>query len=692
MIALNARSRRGSVKKGPAVFVAIVLMMTAAIGVGAEFPGHFPVQSTVQSTGSSNPTPTAAPSPLRSFQSVSQLQSYMAQNAASAQVYDRYGGSGFIGGPLMMVQGLAGGTVTMTATAMTTLESMSSTLGGAQSSLNAANAGVSSPSFTGTNVQVQGVDELDIVKTDGTYLYVATSGVSSSGSAVDIIRAYPPGNASVVSAVSFPGQVAGIEISPGRLMVVGQIVSNNTDYLSLLLYNTASVSSPKLMENVTVGGDYVGVRMSQGYLYAIIQQPSYVFNDRGNATGVMPYYFVNGQKIAIPPSSVYYTPNSSQIGEYTMIVSVSMNTGAQSDLAVLTGPSSSVYVSTSNIYVVYTNYRDFVETDGIPGDVWSQGVLSPSVQYDQNSTIFRASYVNGTVAVKAVGQVPGSVLNQFSMDEYNTYFRVATSRVVTISGSTTESDDVYVLNSNMTQVSALHNIAPGENLYAVRFDGSMGYVVTFEQVDPLFAISFADITHPVIVSALKVSGYSDYLQPLFNGQYLLGVGKNTVNSSTGDFTYYLGLKLSLFHVLPNGTSSDVQDYLIGDRGTDSPVLTNHLALTYDPANNITVIPVLLAQVPGNQQSTGVTQGPPPQGDPVWQGAYVFQVNSTGMYLLGRVTQYPAGQNFGSSPDSGLQIERSVIIGNYLYTISQQEVMVSSLSSLGTVTTVQLQGS
>src|SRR5208337_4342217 len=105
---------------------------------------------------------------------------------------------------------------------------------------------------------------------------------------------------------------------------------------------------------------------------------------------------------------------------------------------------------------------------------------------------------------------------------------------------------------NMSQVSALQNIAPGENLYAVSFVGDMGYVVTFEQVDPLFAISFQNITHPVILSALKVNGYSDYLYPLPNGN-LIGVGKDTVQSSTGNFSYYLGLKLSLFQVLKNGT-------------------------------------------------------------------------------------------------------------------------------------------
>jgi len=272
------------------------------------------------------------------------------------------------------------------------------------------------------------------------------------------------------------------------------------------------------------------------------------------------------------------------------------------------------------------------------------------------------------------------------MDEYNGDFRVATSRFATVSGSSTRSDDVYVLNQSMSQVSALRNIAPGENIYAVRFVGDMGYVVTFEQVDPLFVISFKDVSNPTILSALKVTGYSDYLHP-FPGGYLLGVGKDAVPSSTGDFAYYLGLKLSLFRVFANGTSIQVSKLLIGDRGTDSPVLNDHLAFTFDSTRNITVIPVLLAKVSGNQ-SYG-PDSPPPYGDIVWQGVYVIKVTPQGFTTLGTVSQYPSGQNYGDSPTGDLQIDRSVIIGNYLYTISEGEVMVSSLSNLSTVATVSL---
>ena len=605
-----------------------------------------------------NLAPDAVPQGLDSFQSYSQLQGYISANARSAQQYSQYGT--WFGGPAV-VFGTAGVSLLTAATA-----SLSTT--------------ASSVSFTGTNVQVQGIDEPDTVKTDGTHIFVSTD------DSVTIMNAYPPSSASILSTISFrDSSVIGIEITQGRLAVIDQRYSNES-YIDILIYDTSNLSSPALMANTSVVGTYVAARLAQGYVYAIIQQPSYQFVNGGNATAVMPEIFENGVRTTLQPTSVYYTSNNAQTSLYTMILSISMSSGKQNTLCVLTGPSSTVYVSTSNIYVVYTNYPEYY-ADSIPGDVFTGGVVSSvDLQQSENSTIFRASYSNGIVGVEAVGSVPGTVLNQFSLDEYEGYVRVATSRFATVGGASTRNDDVYVLSQNMSQVSALRNIAPGENIYAVRFVGDMGYVVTFEQIDPLFAISFRDMTNPVILSALKVSGYSDYLYPLPGG-YLIGVGKDAVPSSSGDFAWYLGLKLSLFRVFDNGTSVQVSKYLIGDRGTDSPVLDDHLAFTFDPITNITVIPVLLAQVSGNQ--TYGPNSPPPYGDPVWQGVYVFKVNASGFTLLGRVSQYPPGQNYGDSPNSSLQIGRSVIIGNLLYTVSQGEVMVSDLSSFSTLATLQL---
>jgi uncharacterized secreted protein with C-terminal beta-propeller domain len=116
-------------------------------------------------------------------------------------------------------------------------------------------------------------------------------------------------------------------------------------------------------------------------------------------------------------------------------------------------------------------------------------------------------------------------------------------------------------------------------------------------------------------------------------------------------------------------------------------LSDHLAFTFDPTRNITVIPLTLNVVSGNQ--TSCSGCPPPYGDPVWQGVYIIRVNGSGFTVLGKVSQYPASQNFGDSANNDLQIDRSVIIGDCLYTISQGEVMVSDLASFSTVATVPL---
>ena len=605
---------------------------------------------------------------LSSFQSYSQLQQYVSANAKSAQQYNRWG-LGFGGvGPVWLPEAF-GGTTTLTETSAITMATST-----ASSRSNAV-------SYTGTNVQVQGVDELDRVKTDGTHLFVSTR------DSVALINAYPPNSTAVLSTLSFPnGQVLGLESTQDRLMVIVQ-VGSWAGAIELLLYDTSSLASPVLMQNVTMAGNFVGARMADGYVYAVIQQPSYTFDGQGNATAAMPMVSQGGVQGELPPSSVYYTNNTAQISFYTMIPSISMSTGKESLVSVLTGPSATIYVSTSNIYVAYTNYLDLYDVDGVPGNAWSEGVISSQmVMQSQNSTVLRTSYSNGTVTVAKAGVIPGTVLNQFSMDEYDGYFRIATSRFAMIDGVATTSDDVYVLDQNMNQVSALQNIAPGENIYAVRFAGDVGYVVTYQQIDPLFVISFKDVTKPVILSALKVTGYSDYLQPLAGG-YLLGIGKESVQASDGNFSYYLGLKVSLFKVYENGSSAQVAKLDIGDRGTDSPVISDHLAFTYDPTKNITVIPLTLCLVSGNQT---YEEGIPAFGNPVWQGVYVIKVNPTGLTVLGKVSQYPAGQNVGDYPNDSLSIDRSVVIGNYLYTISQSEVMVSSLASgFSTVATVQL---
>ncbi len=610
--------------------------------------------------------PDAKPGTLNSFATYQELHQFIAANAESVQQQYTNQPWIFFGGATTTVQGAMTSTTAPPGAAVTTTATTTV----------AAGAIVGAPSHTSSNVQVQGVDELDRVKTDGTYLYVATS------QSVSIIKAYPANSTSLVSTIGLPDlSVLGITIAPQRLAVIGQSRVNAS--VDLRLYNVSEPSAPSLLSSIAVGGDYVGARVSQGYFYMVVQQPSYAVSGNGSVTAAYPTIEQDGVSSALSPGSTYYTPNKSQISVYTMVLSMSMSTGSERSVAVLTGPSSTIYVSASNIYVVYSNFYQWY-ADGIPGDVFGgAGVVTrvTGAVQQQNSTVFRVAYSEGNITMKAVGSFPGGVLNQFSMDEYKGYFRVATSRSDYVNGSNTRSDDVYVLDQNLSQVGVIRNIAPGENIYSVRFEGDKGYVVTFEQIDPLFTISFANPAKPVILGSLKVSGFSDYLHP-FGTDYLIGVGKDAVAAPNGNFAWYLGLKLSLFHVASDGNSTEVARYMIGDRGTDSPVLNDHLAFTFDTATNTMVIPVDLAVVSSSQPP--FPGSPPPFGQFAWQGVYVFNVSPSGFKLMGTVSQDLPGQSPGTH-----EIDRTVIIGNVLYTVSQNEVMASDLSSFSTLATVHL---
>jgi inhibitor of cysteine peptidase len=687
-------SRMGG--RGVALCVAVILLILSGTVI-LSFQFYVPAPSTTATasvtainasapgaaigTYNSTSIADAIPGSLSSFQTYSELHQFITTNAKSMQQQNtEYPGMIFGGGTTTTVLGMSASTATTTiaAGAITT----TTIAAGATATVTAAGTVVSttigtSPSFTTSNVQVQGVDELDTVKTDGTYLYVATS------QSVSIIRAYPVNSTSLVSTISSPDfSVLGITLAPQRLAVLGQSLVNAS--VDLRLYNVSSPSAPVLLNSIMTGGEYIGARMSQGYFYMVVQQPSYSVDGNGNVAVAYPTVVEEGVSSALSPGSTYYTPNRSQISVYTMVLSMSMSTGSESSVAVLTGPSSTIYVSASNIYVVYSNFYPGY-ADGIAGDVFGGGAVTSveGVQQQQNSTVFRVAYLGGNITVAAAGSFPGGVLNQYSMDEYDGYFRVATSRSAYVDGGITQVDDVYVLDQNLSQVGVIRNIAPGENIYSVRFEGDMGYVVTFEQVDPLFTISFADPAHPVILSALNVTGFSDYLYP-FGSDYLIGVGKDTVAAPNGDFAYYLGLKLSLFNVTTGGNSTEVANYMIGDRGTDSAVLDNPLAFTFDTSTNTMMIPVDLYMTSGSQSSPSYSGGSPPFGQFVWQGVYVFSVSTAGFKLLGTVSQDQAGQSPGTH-----EIDRTVVIGNILYTISQNEVMASNLSGFSTLATIQL---
>jgi len=313
--------------------------------------------------------------------------------------------------------------------------------------------------------------------------------------------------------------------------------------------------------------------------------------------------------------------------------------------------------------------------------VWGNGVGD-----SEKTTIHRIHIEGNNIEPVASGEVPGTVLNQFSMDEYDGYFRVAT----TTYGETSR-NNVYVLNMGLNVTGSLTDLAQGESIYSARFMGDRCYLVTFKKVDPLFVIDLSDPYGPSVLGYLKVTGYSSYLHP-YDENHLIGIGKEAVDAKEEDFAWYQGLKIALFDVSDVSNPKEIGDpYIIGDRGTDSPVLWDHKAFLFDKSRNLLVIPVLEAKVDESDYPGGVT--PDAYGKPVWQGAYVFHVSlDGGISLQGRITHIENITEPGKEDYyfySPFSVVGSLFIDNVLYTISQAKIKLNNLEDLSYINEVEL---
>jgi len=532
--------------------------------------------------------------------------------------------------------------------------------------------------YSATNIQVAGVDEADIVKTDGEYIYLV------SGNRTTIVKAYPPEQAQVLSEIELEGRVIGIFINGDRLVVFEEeapyypfydLPSSGeriyVPYISpktyIKVYDVSDRANPRLQRELSTDGQYVSSRMIDDYAYVVINEPVYEEGDEIN----LPRICSGGNETEIPATDIYYSDVSDYYYMYTTIMAINTQDDNQEPTyeTILLGASSNLYVSLNNIYLTFP--------------VWGTDIWGRDVWDSQKTSIHRIHIDGDEIEYVASGEVPGMVLNQFSMDEYEGYFRVAT----TTHGQTTQ-NNVYVLNMALNITGSLEDLAPGETIYSARFMGERCYLVTFKQVDPLFVIDLSDPSHPEKLGYLKVTGYSDYLHP-YDENHLIGIGKETTDA--GEFAWYQGVKISLFDVSDVRNPVPIFEDEIGDRGTDSPVLWDHKAFLFDKSRNLMVMPILEAKVDEAEYPGGVPAWA--YGEPVYQGAYVFDISvDNGLQLRGRITHIDDLSELEQGYYrfySSFSVERSLYIDNVLYTISQAKIKMNNLENLDYINEVQL---
>jgi uncharacterized secreted protein with C-terminal beta-propeller domain len=186
---------------------------------------------------------------------------------------------------------------------------------------------------------------------------------------------------------------------------------------------------------------------------------------------------------------------------------------------------------------------------------------------------------NNNLNIKAVGEVPGKLLNQFSLDEYNDNLRVATTvgeNWWLWRGNDQSANDVYILNPKMQQAGKITDLGEGERIYSVRFIEDKGYLVTYRQIDPFYILDLSDPSTPRKTGELKIPGYSSYLHPL-SDNLILGIGKEDWK-----------VKLSVFDVSDTENPKEVDKKILDDYY--SQVISNHHAFLLDAENKYFFIP------------------------------------------------------------------------------------------------------
>lgn len=552
-------------------------------------------------------------------------------------------------------------------------------------------AGASSVEHSNTNVQVDGVDEGDTVKTDGRYIYSIQGGqtrivLAEPANALSLVYSFEPeegfspaelyirDNRLIVMGRGWrPGSGAGQAGDPVAKFAIWAPYGESRTVARV--YDITDRAKPVLEREVALSGDYlssrlignnlyvVGRKYPDFYLAGVAIEGGYAKKTDMTPDNLLPHISdtaVNGGKEALlPVGQISYFPGFVE-PDYVVAAALRVDAPAKpANFISLLGAGNLVYASAANLYLSAADYS-------APADT-----AVPAVPVTH---IYKFSLNQDSIAFANMGEVQGTAINQFSMDENNGYFRIAT----TVDKWEQNGDsfvnrswnNVYLLDGLMRPAGKLEKLAEGERIYAARFMGERAYLVTFRQTDPLFVLDLSVPESPKLLGELKIPGFSNYLHP-YDEKRLLGIGQDA-DPSTGAVK---GMKLALFDVSDAANPQQVGDaLLIGDQGTYSSALYDHKAVLFDKKRSLIGFPV--EETARNvQNAAGATYEWPSR---IFQGAQVYEIDPTAKEVFRKkaaITHLTGAEDY----DWGHYVNRLAIIGDDLYTISETRIQANALN-------------
>ena len=471
--------------------------------------------------------------------------------------------------------------------------------------------------YSETNIQVAGVDEGDIVKTDGDYIYVlrdneliifkADGASTVRVSSVKVAGGDPSDTDDkklmtndYASDIYVTGNTAVVVVSQYSYMPYAESPGGKTDALpyggdkqfsTIRIYDITDRATPVLKTELGQDGYVLTTRLIDTTLYMMSTYYVYSPSEENDGTYI-PRVYANGTSELIKAGDIAIMPYFDSTS-YTVICAYDLNSTALSASQSLLGGGSTVYMNADTLYIAASTSR---QTTGTP---YNKSVYTVTDYTRTNVTDITSFDVSGGgLALKATGTVTGYLNSQFNLDEYNGNLRVVTSTHTeswteytdeqmdwtnSIWADSKNSNALYVLDGSMNVIGSIENLSENEQVYGVRFDGATGYVVTFRQVDPLFAVDLSDPAHPTVLSALKIPGFSEYLHVYSVGR-LFGLGMDA-DEETGRTS---GMKLTMFNT-EDPTDVTVKHTLKLDSDYSS-ALYNHKAILISADQSIIAFP------------------------------------------------------------------------------------------------------
>lgn len=468
--------------------------------------------------------------------------------------------------------------------------------GGAQN-----DTGSTEKDYSDTNNQVEGVQEADIIKTDGEYIYTVVDGdvylLKENGGQPQVL--------SKIAKTVVPGEEEGFYEK--EEFVNDIYITENRLVLMKCTMEYTPYDGGAVAEDMAPAGCYMGGGKYTAAIYDItdrsdpvllneLGQSGSIISSRmvGNILYLVSNYYVPGEIDEADPEtyvpSLYCGDTSRKVPAY--------------DIMLLPEPNGTQYLTVSSIDV--SDPSDFLDTQSILGcgsQIYCNSenllvALGTSETVDNVSKdktdLYRFSLKDGAINMESQGSVPGYVLNQFSMDEYNGYFRIVTTENVIHyfnDGATASAEQektknhLFVLDGAMNVVGSIEDLARGEQIYSARFMGDVGYFVTYRQVDPLFTVDLSTPSNPTLLSELKVPGFSNYLHPFGDG-LLLGFGQDADEESGTT----QGLKLSMFDTSDLTAVTEKHSVSLGANYMWSNASYNHKAILVDTEKNLIGFP------------------------------------------------------------------------------------------------------